>query len=439
MASFQEEQLAQLDAMDFGFHVREELLKELAQHQGETEPAPEVILQGVDFTGLALNVLRADIFDQSLAAIDHEFDEQPVVQARLLQSFARSAERVGLMDLAVEVQRRTCDIRDQNLGPDHPDSISARNNLGLLLLYQGQYDEAQPILTQALADSRRTKGDQHPDTLSVLDNIGLLMHELGRFGEAESYLQEALAGYKAHFPADAPETLAAMNNIASVYEGRGEFAKSEPFLREAYEGNKRVLGPDDAKTLSSANNVAINLKRQGKLAEAEPFYREAYEGRRRTLGDDHPRTIRALNNMGGLYRALEEYEKCEETYRVSLEQYRRINGNHHPDTVIGINNYGAVLRDLGRFEEAERYGAEAVQLGSETFPPGHWIVAAFMLQHSETLLAMGRLDEALAEAEASRSVMMNSLGESHPNTQGAASLVNRIEEALQETHPVVDP
>lgn len=426
VAKFQEDQLAAIDAMTVGHHFREELLNRLAPNAEVLQRTPEELVQGIDFTGVALDVLKQDIFEESLEAIDAGFADQPLVQARLLQSFVQSAERVGLMELAIEVQRRTLAIRERELGPDHPDAISAQNNLGLLLMNTGRFDEAEDLLTTALEQSREVKGDANIETLSVLDNIGLLSLQLGRFEESEAYLQESLEGYREQLPSDAPELLAAINNIASAYQTRGDYATAEQYFREAYEGNKRVLGPDNAKTLSSANNIAVNLKNQGKYDEAEPFYIEAYEGRRRTLGDDHPRTIRALNNLGGYYRALKQFEKCEEVYRVSLEQYRRINGNNHPDTIIGISNYGVVLRDLGRVEEAEVLGREAVELGKETFPPGHWIMAAFMLQHGDTLCTLARYDEAMQEAEAAHQIMLSAFGKDHPNTQGTVALMERI-------------
>lgn len=430
VAKFQEDRLAKIDAMTIGHTFRQELAKRIEANADTLGVSPADLLSGIDFTGLSLEVLRENVFEQNRRSIDSGFADRPLLQARMLQSLARSAERVGLLDLAESAQLKTCEICQKLLGPEHPETLSAQSNLGLVLIARGDLADAEPLLTQTLTDSRRVLGDRHPNTLGVLDNIGLLMLQLSRFDESEAYFREALEGYRATLTPDAPELLAAINNFASVFDMRGDYAGAEPYLRDAYEGNTRLLGPDDAKTLSSANNVAVCLKRQGRLDESEPYYAEAYEGRRRTLGEDHPMTVRSLNNMAGLYSAQKEHHKAEQAYRAALDKYRRINGNEHPDTVIALNNLGAVLRDLERYDESEQIGAEAVERARRVFPPGHWLLGAFLLQHAETLLRLNRIGDALARGEEAHRIMLGSFGDQHPNTKGAAGLVLRAQQAL---------
>lgn len=427
---FQEDQLAAIDGMTVGHHFREGLVERLAERPSAPEINAESVLQGIDFTGIALEVLAQDFFGESLAAINKRFEDEPLIRARLQQSLARSAERVGLLEFAEEVQREAFTTRESILGEIHPDTLNAQNNLGMLLTYQGRFDDAEELLTQSLEQSRKILGDRDPETLSVLDNMGLLMLELGRFDESEAYFREALVGVREIYPPDSPQILSAINSMASVYESRGDYAISEGLLREAYEGNMRLLGPDDAKTLSSANNIGVNLKRQGKLDEAEPYYVEALEGRRRTLGENHPRTIRSLMNMGGLYSALGQHEKAVEAYSTTLEQYRRLLGNQHPDTVIAMNNLGASLRDVGRLDESEAIGTEAIEASRGTFPPGHWLIGAFLSQRAQTRFAMQKFELAEADAQEAYELMSGMLGEEHPNTHGVRNLLGTIRESI---------
>ena len=58
------------------------------------------------------------------------------------------------------------------------------DNLGLLYKNWGRYEEAEPVIKQALAIRRGVLGDQHPDTAESLNNLAGLSHEQGRYAEA---------------------------------------------------------------------------------------------------------------------------------------------------------------------------------------------------------------------------------------------------------------
>jgi tetratricopeptide (TPR) repeat protein len=46
--------------------------------------------------------------------------------------------------------RRTLDIREKALGPDHPDSASALNSLGAVYFHLGGFSDAEPLFRRAL-------------------------------------------------------------------------------------------------------------------------------------------------------------------------------------------------------------------------------------------------------------------------------------------------
>lgn len=426
VAEFQAEQLAELDAMSIGLGIRRGLVEQMSD---------DARLVGVDFTGLAMSTLEDSLFEPSRRVIDSRFADQPVIRARLLQSLAQSAERVGLLELAESTQRVALTQYLDTLGENDAQTISSSSNLGMLLTLLGRYEEAEQILAATLARGRAQLGDEAEETLACLDNYGLLLSELGRFEEARSFHQEALDTRRALLGDGDKRTLAAFNSMGGVLEFMGRHDEAEPYLRTALEGNRHVLGNDDARTLSSVSNLGVNLKRQGRLDEALPYYEEVIEGRRRTLGSAHPRTVRAMNNMGGLYRALNQPADAVRVYTEALEQYRVSLGEMHPETIIGMNNLGTALRDAGKLDEAEAMGAAAVSAAREAMPAGHWFVGAFLGQHATTLLALERFAEAAANAQEGYDVMLATYGPAHPRTAGAAGLVVSVHNAWHVADP----
>ena len=64
---------------------------------------------------------------------------------------------------AKEHHERALAIRQQTLGPQHPDVASSYNNLATVLYKQGDLKQAKEYHERALAIRQQTLGPQHPD------------------------------------------------------------------------------------------------------------------------------------------------------------------------------------------------------------------------------------------------------------------------------------
>ena len=57
------------------------------------------------------------------------------------------------------------------LGPDHPDTLTSRNNLASAYQDAGDLARAIPLFEQTLTDRERVLGPDHPDTLTSRNNL----------------------------------------------------------------------------------------------------------------------------------------------------------------------------------------------------------------------------------------------------------------------------
>ncbi len=71
------------------------------------------------------------------------------------------------------------------LGPDHPDTLTTRNNLAESYRAAGRIDEAITLHKQNLNDSERILGPDHPSTLTTRNNLTSSYRAAGRIDEAE--------------------------------------------------------------------------------------------------------------------------------------------------------------------------------------------------------------------------------------------------------------
>ncbi|TQD43372.1 tetratricopeptide repeat protein, partial [Actinomyces johnsonii] len=79
------------------------------------------------------------------------------------------------------------------LGPNHPDTLTSRNNLANAYQAAGRLDEAITLYEQTLEDRTHILGPHHPDTLASLSNLAEAYRAAGRIEDAEK-LFETLSG-----------------------------------------------------------------------------------------------------------------------------------------------------------------------------------------------------------------------------------------------------
>jgi hypothetical protein len=72
--------------------------------------------------------------------------------------------------LQVEVLRQ----RKQQLGPDHPDTLSASQNLAISCYELGRYVEAMVRATEVLRSRKLILGPQHPLTLNTVNLLAAI-------------------------------------------------------------------------------------------------------------------------------------------------------------------------------------------------------------------------------------------------------------------------
>ncbi len=183
---------------------------------------------------------------------------------------------------------QTADRATTLLGPEHPDTLSSRNNLANTLRAQGKHAEAEREHRAVLAIRDRVLGPEHPGTLSSRNNLANALDGQGEHAEAEREQRAVLAIQERVLGLEHPETLVSRMNLANALRAQGKHAEAEREHRAARAIQERVLGPEHPDTLLSSANLAFTLQVQGKHQEAKPYAQRAYEIGRHVFGEQHP-------------------------------------------------------------------------------------------------------------------------------------------------------
>jgi tetratricopeptide (TPR) repeat protein len=239
--------------------------------------------------------------------------------------------------LAIQYLCKAIDLQKQ-FGLEE-DLATSLNNLAVLYESQGRYNQAEPLLEQALELKKRLLGEDHPDVATTLNNLAGLYESQGRYNQAEPLLEQALQLTKRQLGEDHPDLVAtSLNNLAGLYYSQGRYDEAEPLYRQALELTKHHLGENHPDLATSLNNLAGLYYSQGRYTEAKPLYEQALELTKRHLGENHPALANSLNNLAGLYYSQGRYTEAEPLYEQALELCERVLGVNHPNSVLCRKN-----------------------------------------------------------------------------------------------------
>ncbi|MEM9246131.1 MAG: tetratricopeptide repeat protein [Cyanobacteria bacterium P01_F01_bin.153] len=230
--------------------------------------------------------------------------------AALLHDLASSYEERANYSEAEPLLRRTLEIREEQLGANHPDTANSLNNLALLYESQRRYSDAEPLLRRSLKISEEQLGVTHPDTAASLNNLALLYESQGRYSKAEPLLRRSLEICEGQLGVNHPNTATSLNNLAGLYGSQGRYSEAEPLYLRALEIDEEQLGANHPDTAISLNNLALLYKYQRRYSEAEPLLRRSLEICEEQLGATHPKTAISQRNLAKLYQDQERYSEA---------------------------------------------------------------------------------------------------------------------------------
>jgi Tfp pilus assembly protein PilF/predicted AlkP superfamily phosphohydrolase/phosphomutase len=229
-------------------------------------------------------------------------------------------------------------------------------NLGLALRLQGRHAEAEPLFRRAIdaPATRRMGANQlallllHQGDSAGAEEVvrqalreepaaGELHNTLGLVLEATGALDLAADEYGLAVEAD-PDSALPRNNLGNLAKGRGELAEAEQWYRQAIEADPYFMG--------SYNNLALVYQERGHIERAIDLYDRALARA--------PESGVVLNNLGSLYFATGQGERARESWEAAA--------GADPSYPSPLNNLGGLALTEGRIDEAEAWIQRALAL-----------------------------------------------------------------------------
>jgi tetratricopeptide (TPR) repeat protein/tRNA A-37 threonylcarbamoyl transferase component Bud32 len=316
---------------------------------------------------------------------------------------------------------------------NHPEvAAELRYTIGNVYHALGQYEKAESIQREALAQARCLWGDQ--DT-NVVESIRALANTLWRQGlngqpsrlnEAERLLREALELYRRLVPEENLYAALLLNDLSVVLRDLARPDESETFCRQALAIRQRLLGMQHLAVADSLHDLALVLDRPGGRSEAEAVCRRAHGLRQKLLGDEHPDVANSLADLAGILRHQDRLAEAEVAFRQVVEMRLKLLGREHPTTASSVRDLAECLRAQGRSAEGEAFAREAVALRRKRLGDEHPEVAAALGELVLCLSDQGKLAEAEAAAREALAIQRKQLLSGHSGTFAAVKWLGDI-------------
>jgi tetratricopeptide (TPR) repeat protein/transcriptional regulator with XRE-family HTH domain len=331
---------------------------------------------------------------QAAAELVETYDLTSEVAARLLQEAARYLHERARYAEAERLCQRALAIREQLLGPEHPDFALSLNYLGNLYRQTCRYAEAEPAYRRSLTIRKRVLGPDHRDVAQSMNNLAALYWDQGRYAEAEPLLNEALATAERVLGPRHRHVAYIINNLAGLYTTLGRYTEVERLHIRSLEIREHVLGPRHPDVAASLNNLAELYGAQGRYPEAESLHKRALSIREQALGSKHPEVATSMINLGELHHKQGCYNDAEPLYLRALAIFEHALGPDHPHVALCLNELAELYHAQGRYVEAEPLYLRALRIRQQVLKPEHPDVTTTLKGLAELYRAQGRYADA---------------------------------------------
>jgi Flp pilus assembly protein TadD len=312
---------------------------------------------------------------------------------------------------------RSLSILENQLGKNNPDVATSLNNLAGLYLDQGKYKEATHLYLKSLSILENQLGENDPDVAQSLNNLAFLYNAQGKYNEAESLMARSLSILEKQLGENHPDVAQSLNNLAFLYNAQEKYNEAEPLFLRSLSIREKQLEENHPDITQSLNNLAFLYNAQGKYNEAEAFIMRSFSILENQLGENYPNVATSLNNLAGLYLTQKKYNKAETLFLKSLSILENQLGENHPQVAISLNNLAEIYRNQEKYEEAKLLFLRSLSIRENQLGENHPDVAQSLNNLAFLYNAQSNYAKAKKLSQRALTICQQKLGDQHPQTQ----------------------
>ncbi len=312
--------------------------------------------------------------------------DQPAARAELLRAMGDAYRGLGLYDEALPILDEAARTAD--------DPSGAMLSHAIALHQLGRYDEALKELL-ALRETQMSRRPTDIDFVSQIDlRIAVTYLSMNKLDEAGDLYARVLKVQRERHGEDHRNTQEIMLRYASWLVLRGRSRDAHP-LTGAVVASVRAQQPRDNEFFARALGAhAMVVSNTGPYSEAEALRREEYALTLKIFGDEHPYTLSSRSNLATVLYSEQRFEEALSLFEGVLRGRRQQLSGDHPLLALVANHVANSLVALGRAEEARQYADEALHIRMAVFGDKHRNTAMSLRTLANVEFETGNLAEA---------------------------------------------
>jgi nucleoside phosphorylase/tetratricopeptide (TPR) repeat protein len=242
---------------------------------------------------------------------------------RLLHETAHYFQARGRDQESESLYLRSLSIKEQLLGPEHPDMVCSLNNLAILYAEQEKYAMAEPLFQRALDIREQQLGLEHSQVVVPLSNLAKLHRLQRKYSKAELLYQRALTIFEQQSEQKNPDAAYPLAGLADLYREQEKYPEADLFYRRALSIQEDFLKPSHSDLADTLYGFAALQEAQSNLQEAMLLYQRVLTIRKDIYGSQHPKTIDTRERLRAVLVALGRTKEAE---RLDVAQPEETNG-----------------------------------------------------------------------------------------------------------------
>jgi len=381
-------------------------------------------------------------------------NHDPKVQAELYQNLGSIYQKLGKFEEADALLGSALERRKSLFGADSEEVAESLTALGLLRSDQARLEEAEKLVQDGLAMTRRHVPPNHPALAKASLAFGKVLAQRGLYDRAIAALNEAVRLQSA--PGVAPADLATslstladahysaghydvcrslytrvlemhrqiydsrhpliaddLGSLAAVQRDLGYYSEAEQLDRQALDIVQSYYGHDNPQTAGRLTALAESLTYQKKYDDAVSALEQALAIQERVYGPAHPSVAETVNELGNVASMRDKLDEAEAHFRRAVDIYRAVYGDHHYLVAIALSNVGGIAMDKKDYPRAEKIFRDVIRRYSETLPADNVNLGIAHVKLGRTLLRQNRYADAESETRAGYEILIK---QSSPST-----------------------
>ncbi|MEX1362771.1 MAG: serine/threonine-protein kinase [Nannocystaceae bacterium] len=276
----------------------------------------------------ALAYLVGDLLDQHEAGLKWGLSAKAIAQQPWVDPPLRhfAIEIVGNIYYeqgryaqALEHYRQSFAAREAD-DPQDPMLTVTSSNIGLVLLAQGRYEDALPVLYEVLQHRIDEHGPLHASVAHSALTLGIAQHRLGQLGQAQRSYEQSIIIAEAVLPYAHPQRILILVELGRLQLDLADPGRALDSYERGLDIAMAVLGPNSVPVAECWLGLGRVLAAQGQLGAAQRHAERGVRILELQLGAEHVELGGALVTLGQIESRVDSQLVAQARARDHLER-----------------------------------------------------------------------------------------------------------------------